>query len=254
MSNPNSKERFTERVDSYVKYRPSYPVEALDFLYAKVGFSENSTIADIGAGTGIFSGLLLDRGSKVVAIEPNGAMRSAAESRYGDNARYASRAASAEETGLAEKSVDHIVCSQSFHWFDRAAAREEFRRVLTPGGKVALIWNSRRTQGTPFLEAFEKLLLDYGTDYDKVAHKNLKPDSFSAFYSEGGPSLDVFASEQRLDADGVKGRLMSSSYCPLPGHPNYEPMMEKLASIFEANQENGFVTIVYDTELYWGSV
>ncbi|GBG08700.1 SAM-dependent methyltransferase [Paenibacillus agaridevorans] len=254
MSSLNSKERFTERVDSYVKYRPSYPAAALDFLYSKVGFSKESIIADVGAGTGIFSGLLLDRGSRVVAIEPNEAMRGAAEKRHADNSRYTSVAASAEVTELEDESVDYIVCAQSFHWFDRAAAREEFRRILKPDGQVALIWNSRRTKGTPFLDQFEQLLLDYGTDYEKVAHKYITPATIASFFRDGGPALDVFASEQRLDAEGVKGRLLSSSYCPLPGHPNYEPMMEKLASIFEANQEKGFVTIVYDTELYWGRV
>lgn len=254
MSNLNSKERFTDRVETYVKYRPSYPVAALDFLYGEVGFSERSIIADIGAGTGIFSGLLLDRGSRVVALEPNEAMREAAVKRYASHPRYASCPGSAERSGLSDESVHHIVCAQSFHWFDRPAAKKEFRRILKPDGKVALIWNSRRTTGTPFLEQFEQLLLDFGTDYENVGHKSITRETLTSFFEDGGPALEVFASEQRLDADGVKGRLLSSSYCPLPGHPNYEPMMERLAEIFKKNAVNGIVTIVYDTELYWGTV
>jgi ubiquinone/menaquinone biosynthesis C-methylase UbiE len=254
MSENNNKERFTDRVDSYVLYRPSYPVAALDFLYSKVGFSEKSIIADVGAGTGIFSGLLLDRGSRVVAIEPNEAMREAAESKFADHPGYATCPFPAEETGLMGQSVDGIVCAQSFHWFDRESAREEFRRILKPDGRVALIWNSRRTNGTPFLEQFEQLLLDYGTDYEKVAHKNITRDTLTSFFRDGGPSLAVFPSAQRLDADGLRGRLLSSSYSPLPGHSNYEPMINRLQTIFEANQEDGSVTIVYDTELYWGVI
>ncbi|MHA6485108.1 class I SAM-dependent methyltransferase [Paenibacillus sp. strain BS8-2] len=254
MSNLDSKERFTERVDSYVKYRPSYPATALDFLYKEVGFSERSIIADIGAGTGIFSGLLLDRGSRVVALEPNEAMRTAAEKRHASHPRYASCPGSAERTGLSEESVHHIVCAQSFHWFDRTAAREEFSRILKPNGHVALIWNSRRTTGTPFLEQFEQLLLDYGTDYEQVGHKYVTMETLGSFFADGGPRLEVFASEQRLDEEGLKGRLLSSSYCPLPGHPNYEPMMEQLTLIFEQCSVNGTVTMTYDTELYWGRV
>lgn len=74
-----NKERFTNRVDKYVKYRPSYPKEAIDYLYTVVGFQQQSEVADIGAGTGIFSRLLLERGSRVTAVEPNQAMREAAE-------------------------------------------------------------------------------------------------------------------------------------------------------------------------------
>ncbi|MDQ6418584.1 class I SAM-dependent methyltransferase [Paenibacillus sp. LHD-117] len=250
----NNKERFTDRVDTYVKYRPSYPQKALDFLYGKVGFSDRSIIADIGAGTGIFSGLLLDRGSRVVALEPNEAMREAAIKQYASHPRYASCPGSAERTGLSEESVHHIVCAQSFHWFDRPAAREEFRRILKPDGRVALIWNSRRTAGTPFLEQFEQLLLRYGTDYEKVGHKNITRQTLSEFFSDDGPALEVFASEQRLDEEGLKGRLLSSSYCPLPGHPNYEPMMERLSVIFKQCAVDGLVTMTYDTELYWGTV
>lgn len=255
MSNLDSKERFTDRVDSYVLYRPSYPAAALDFLYKEIGFSERSIIADIGAGTGIFSGLLLDRGSRVVALEPNEAMRSAAEKRHSSHPRYASCPGSAERTGLSEESVHHIVCAQSFHWFDRPAAREEFRRILKPNGQVALVWNSRRTTGSPFLEQFEQLLLEYGTDYEQVGHKYVTREVLEdTFFADGGPRLEVFAAEQRLDAEGLKGRLLSSSYCPLPGHPHYEPMMEKLAEIFEQCSVNGTVTMTYDTELYWGTV
>jgi len=75
----NNKERFTNRVDMYVKYRPSYPQEAIDYLYNDVGLSAHSEIADIGAGTGIFTKCLLARACHVTAVEPNLAMRQAAQ-------------------------------------------------------------------------------------------------------------------------------------------------------------------------------
>ena len=122
----NSKERFTERVDTYVKYRPSYPREAIDYLYQAVGLEQGSTVADIGAGTGIFTKLLLERGSSVIAVEPNDGMRSAAVEMLAQEPRFLAVAGSAEETTLTEQSIDYIVCAQAFHWFDRAAARSEF--------------------------------------------------------------------------------------------------------------------------------
>ena len=148
----NSRERFSNRVDSYLKYRPSYPKEAIDYLYDFVGLRSNSKIADIGSGTGIFSKLLLERGSYVIGVEPNQAMRVADEQMLESNPNFQTISGSAESTGLPDQSVEFIVCAQAFHWFDRLAAQTEFRRILQPGGRVILIWNSRLTNGTSFRE------------------------------------------------------------------------------------------------------
>lgn len=177
----NSGERFTNRVDSYVKYRPSYPQAAIDYLYNDIGLRPNCKIADIGSGTGSLSKLLLERGSNVIAVEPNQAMREAAEKSLDSNPNFQSRSGSAEATGLPEQSVEFIVCAQAFHWFDRVAAQTEFRRILQPGGKVILLWNSRLTQGTSFREEYDQLLRTYGTDYEQVNHKNISPAILRSF-------------------------------------------------------------------------
>lgn len=111
----NSRERFTSRVDSYLKYRPSYPKEAIDHLYDVVGLRANSNIADIGSGTGIISKLLLERGSDVIGVEPNQGMREAAEQMLISSPKFQSIAGSAESTGLPDQSVEFIVCAQAFH-------------------------------------------------------------------------------------------------------------------------------------------
>lgn len=177
----NNRERFTSRVDSYLKYRPSYPKEAIDHLYEVVGLRASSNIADIGSGTGIISKLLLERGSYVIAVEPNQAMREAAEQMLESNPQFQSIEGSAESTGLPDQSVDFIVCAQAFHWFDRSATQIEFRRILRPGGRVILIWNSRLTNGTPFREEYNHLLHTYGTDYEKVNHKNISQTMLLSF-------------------------------------------------------------------------
>lgn len=250
----DNKERFSDRVDLYVKYRPSYPVEAIDYLYQTIGLNRNSTIADVGAGTGIFSALLLERGSHVTAVEPNLEMRKAAEEKFAKDNHFRALPGSAEKTGLPDQSVDFIVCAQAFHWFDREAAQLEFKRILKPGGKVVLIWNSRRTQGTPFLEEYEQLIQTFGTDYTKVNHKNITPESLSSFFKKGQMQVAQFSNLQVFDFEGLSGRVRSSSYTPVPGDPRYESMMLALRDLFERNKQDGKVFFEYETEIYWGEV
>jgi ubiquinone/menaquinone biosynthesis C-methylase UbiE len=250
----NSKLRFSDRVDTYVKFRPSYPVEAIDYLYGEVGLDAGSVVADIGAGTGIFSRLLLERGSSVVAVEPNNEMRAAAEETLAREPHFLAVAGSAEEATLADESVDYIVCAQSFHWFDREAARKEFNRILKAGGKAALIWNSRMTEGTPFREGYDLLLKHYATDYEKMTHKNISEHDLAAFFKEGTMRVARFTMGQAFDFDGLKGRLLSSSYAPLPEHPNHEPMIAALRQLFDDTSEDGKILFDYETEVYWGDV
>ncbi|WP_407923711.1 class I SAM-dependent methyltransferase [Cohnella fermenti] len=252
----NSKQRFSNRVDTYVKYRPSYPKEALDYLFGEVGFGPGSVVADVGAGTGIFSALLLERGAHVIAVEPNEAMRAEAVGRLaaqgGD--RFEAASGSAEATGLPDASVDGITCAQSFHWFDREATRAEFRRILKPGGRAALIWNNRVTTGTAFLEEYEQLLLGLGTDYAKVNHRNVTREHLEAFFRDGNVREARFAISQRFDFDGLSGRLRSSSYSPAPDTAGFAPMMKALRELFDRNEQGGTVSMDYVTEVYWGEV
>jgi ubiquinone/menaquinone biosynthesis C-methylase UbiE/catechol 2,3-dioxygenase-like lactoylglutathione lyase family enzyme len=249
-----NKERFSNRVDAYVKYRPSYPKEAIDYLYETIGFKPQSVIADIGAGTGKFTQLLLERGSQVTAIEPNQAMREAAEKMFIEEARYSSISGSAEETKLQSHSVDFIVCAQAFHWFDQAAAQVEFRRILKESGKAVLIWNSRLRQGNSFLEEYELLLNKFGTDYAKVNHKNISQEALASFFKDGQLKEARFKISQEFDYDGLSGRLLSSSYIPVIGHPRYAPMMKELSKLFKRNERNGKVFIDYETEVFWGEI
>ncbi|WP_227014047.1 class I SAM-dependent methyltransferase [Paenibacillus psychroresistens] len=237
-----------------MKYRPSYPQEAIDYLFNTVGLNSESEIADIGAGTGIFTQLLLQRGSHVTAVEPNQAMREAAGHMLAGESRYTSVTGSAEETQLQSDSVDYIVCAQAFHWFDQAAAQLEFRRVLKSGGKAALIWNSRLRKGSAFLEQYEQLLNKFGSDYAKVNHSNISQDALIAFFKQGEMKVGRFKISQKVDFDGLTGRLLSSSYIPEIGHPSYEPMMVELSGIFERNNQHGTVSIDYETEVYWGEI
>ncbi len=245
--------RFSDRVANYVTYRPGYPEALIDALQHEVGLSRSSTVADIGSGTGISSDLLLRLGCTVYAVEPNAAMRAAAETRFAGETRFHSVAARAESTTLADASVDAITAGQAFHWFDRNQTRREFVRILRPGGQVALFWNTRRADGTPFLRAYEALLLEFGTDYTQVDHRHVNEAWLAAFFA--GPwQSRIFVQEQVFDRDGVRGRLMSSSYVPGAESPRYQPMLQALDREFDAHQQDGRVRLVYDTELFFGTL
>lgn len=242
--------RFTSRVDNYVRYRPGYPAAALDWLAEVGGLANGSVVADIGSGTGILTGLLLSRGATVYAVEPNDAMRGAAERALTGRAGFVSVATRAEGTGLPDASVDLITAGQAFHWFDAAAARVEFMRILRPGCGVALIWNSRDTRDTGFVTAYEALLHEYAGRYARLRHGS-RMDRVTTLFADGF-QMRVFDHQRSLDYDAVLGGLLSGSYSPLPGDPRYEPMVTQLRHIFATHQRDGQVTMPYRTQVYFG--
>jgi len=233
-----------------VKYRPSYPKAAIDLLEAECGLGEQSVTADLGSGTGILAKLLLERGYRVIGIEPNDDMRGAAERLLEGYPRFDSVSGRAEATTLASNSIDLITVAQAFHWFDRGRAREEFLRILRQNGWVALIWNVRQTDTTPFLRSYEAVLREHAPDYGKATHQNIGCDDLRGFFSPSGYTTRAFENEPRLNFESLKGRLLSSSYSPEPGHPDHDAMVRALRQAFERHEERGEVAIKYTTEVH----
>ncbi len=177
-------------------------------------------------------------------------MRAAAEQLLRGHPGFRSVKGTAEASALEAASVDMAMAGQAFHWFDIDRARIEFLRILKPGGCVALVWNTRKTGATPFLVEYERLLQDLSVDYRQVDHRNVTGESLARFFRDFRKR--TFPNAQEFDFEGLSGRLLSSSYAPLPGHPNFEPMMRELRRIFHQHQVNGVVRFEYDTELYFG--
>jgi len=250
----DSTQRFSNRVDNYTKYRPGYPDEVLTLLRQEGGLSGQSKVADIGSGTGIFTLLLLNEGYAVYAVEPNDAMRDAADEQLSSNKKYHSVKGTAEATTLAEHSVDMIVCAQAFHWFDAQKTKLEFARILKPGGKVALIWNNRQVEADDFSIAYEFLLQQQASDYKRVNHQNLTEADFSAFFKDGHYELAKYPNVQVFDEDGLAGRAFSSSYVPAQDTPEGMEFMKQLKEIFNSYQVDGKVNVRYETEVYLGEV
>ena len=243
----SSTERFSNRVDNYVRYRPHYPKEVLECLQTECGLTKISVIADVGSGTGFLTELFLQNGNAVFAVEPNREMREAAEGLLKDYSNFTSVVGTAEETTLAENSIDFITVGQAFHWFEQDKTRKEFQRILKPQGQVALVWNERRDSG-PLDYAYEQLVRKYSDDYAEVHHKRIDDEVLKHFFGGefGKKTLENF---QTFDFEGLKGRLLSSSYSPEGGHPKHEPMLAELQEIFNAHQVSGRVTVAYDTRL-----
>lgn len=248
----DSTQRFTDRVSDYVKYRPGYPREIVTFLHSTCGLADGAQVADIGAGTGISARLFLDAGHPVVAVEPNQAMRAAADEWLKDYAGYTSVAGTGEATSLDSASVDLVIAAQAFHWFDPIAARQEFARILRPHGLIALMWNSRLLDGTPFLAGYEALLRRFSDDYQSVSERYGDDASMAVWFGDRLAHMARMPNAQRLDFDGLKGRLMSSSYAPKAGHPNHEPMLAALRELFDRTAQDGTVDFVYETLVYVG--
>lgn len=241
-------ERFSNRVENYVKYRPDYPREIIDYLAAKNALKESSVVADIGCGPGISSRMFLENGNRVFGVEPNAAMLSAAEALWGEMGLTLVNGTS-DATTLDDASVDLIVAAQAFHWFDRQSAKKEFKRILRPQGHVAIIWNERQLDTTPFLQEYEEFLLKFGGDYAAVRHEGVTPSDVREFL---GPQMQTatFRNEQIFDLDGLKGRMLSASYMPVEGAPVFNEMIDELRALFAKHERGGRINILYDTNVY----
>ncbi|MFS8443188.1 class I SAM-dependent methyltransferase [Xanthomonas campestris pv. raphani] len=252
MAAPSSAQRFNDRVAAYVRYRPSYPPQVLRWLHEQLGVTPANHVADIGAGTGISSRLFLEAGYPVTAVEPNPAMREAAQQWLASYAKFRAVDGTAEATGLADASVDVVSAAQAFHWFDMLALRAEWARILKPGGLAVVYWNSRELDSTAFLRGYEQLLLDYGTDYTAVAERYQDDATMQAWFGEGFVAMAKFPNVQQLDFEALRGRLLSSSYAPLAHDPRHAPMLAALRTLFDAHAQDGHIDFHYQTRVFAG--
>ena len=247
----NPLDRFSDRVEDYVRYRPGYPSELVETLQTDCGLTKEAVIADIGCGPGNLAALFLENGNTVFGVEPNAAMRAASETALQRFHRFHPIEGCAEATSLPSASADFAVVGQAFHWFEPIATRAEFRRILKAGGWAALIWNER-AGASAFHDDYEAILLRYGTDYQKIRERRRDEESIKRFFEGGELRRGTFAYTQWFDFDGLKGRLLSSSYAPRTGHPSHEPMLNDLRQVFDAHHEAGRVLFQYETTMWYG--
>lgn len=246
-------QRFSDRVADYERWRPGYPRELAPWLVAHCRLAPGDTAADVGCGTGLFARELLAAGLRVVGVEPNAPMRAAADRALAGEPRFASRDGRAEATGLAPRSVKLATAAQAFHWFDVARTREEFVRILEPGGWGALVWNVRRLD-TPFLRGYEDMLLGLAPDYGAGVPEQASEPKIAAFFGASQYRRETFAYAQRFDRAGLRGRLLSSSYVPAPGAPGHAEILVACDALFDGYAQNGVVEFPYDTKVFVGQL
>ncbi|MBI5866508.1 MAG: class I SAM-dependent methyltransferase [Planctomycetes bacterium] len=249
----NATSRFSDRVEAYTRCRPSYPPKLMQTLSAEFGLRAGQDIADVGSGSGISARLFLEQGCRVFAVEPNDAMRAAAEASLRGFAGFNSINGTAESTGLPGDSVDWYVAAQAFHWFRVDAARTEARRILRPAGLALLVWNDRRND-TPFLADYERFLHEHGTDYAAVNHRNVHEGRQIGDFFGGPCETHNFPYRQRFEWNGLLGRVLSSSYIPGPGHPKHAGMLAALRVLFDRHAEGGEIDFAYVTRAVIGQI
>jgi SAM-dependent methyltransferase len=236
--------RFSGRAEDYVRYRPDYPAAAIDHILEGFEHPVRGIVADIGAGTGILSRQLADRGPEVIAVEPNQAMRAAAE----PHARVAWRTGAAEATGLASASVDLVVCAQAFHWFRQREAIAEFHRILLPGGRLVLVWNTR-SRTDPLSRGYIEAIRAVNGDHPAET-RTFEPGVVSAEGWFTRAQVRRFDHGQTLDRAGLLGRATSASYVPKEGEP-FGRLVGMLDALHERHRDaRGFVTLRYVTEVW----
>lgn len=232
--------RFADRASDYALFRPSYPPAAIDAVLEGLPTDRPLVAADIGAGTGISSRPLADRGLRVIAVEPNAAMRETADPRPG--VTFVDGAA--ESTGLGAASVDLVLCAQAFHWFKPVEALAEFRRIVKPRGRLAFLVNERDNE--------DAAMRAYNTAIKAAAERELSEGMRGAIddaLHAAGLAIvpKSFAYAQALSRDGLVGRARSASYIPKEG-PRYEQLLQDLDALWVAHHgADGMVTLGYRT-------
>lgn len=250
----DSVQRFDKTVEDYLKYRPSYPEDIYSLLVNQFDLTPEKVIADIGSGTGFLAKLFLSHGHAVYGVEPNQAMRKAAEIYLNENLNFHSLNGLAEATTLDDESIDWIVVGTAFHWFDVKKTKIEFKRILKSPGFCLVVWNVRNTKQSVLLQDYENLILTYSNDYNKSRAHEFEQTIVEDFFYPFEMKTATFVNKQQFSWDGLKGRLLSTSYSLRDDDPKYHDMIDELKIIFDRHQSNELVEFLYDTKMYYGQM
>lgn len=248
----NPLERFSDRAESYAQYRPHYSAEVIAALRQACDLKPGHIVADVGCGPGMLAEVFLDNGNRVIGVEPNREMRLAGEKYLAGYPNFRMVDGTAEATALDSASVDFVVAGQAFHWFRPPEARIEFARILKPQGWAVLIWHDRDVDSNPFLRAYEAFLRRFAVDYEQVTHKYLASyEAMQRFFAPNAVNLIKQHNQQQLDFDGLRGRILSSSYIPKAGE-RHDVMIAALPQLFSEHAVEGHVVLEYDTKIFYG--
>lgn len=249
-----STEKFSGKADIYSKYRPAYPKKITEYISTFIT-DPRSTIADIGAGTGIFTKCLCYLGCNIICVEPNTDMLMKAAENLCNYEKVTFVRSPAEDTMLAENSVDLVTAAQAFHWFDAEKFRDECRRILKPNGKVMLLWNTIEN-GSELVSQINDISSRYCEDFRTRKGLNTPLNKSSEVLRNFFTEFDtmIFRNDLQYDMQGFIGNRLSRSYSPKESDENYEPYLKELKMLFDKHSADGKITVPNVTECYIGSV
>ncbi|HEU4325132.1 MAG TPA: class I SAM-dependent methyltransferase [Roseiflexaceae bacterium] len=245
---------YSRIVENYARYRPRYPERLVDLLRAECGLAPEHTVADVGTGTGQLAELFLRNGNRVYGVEPNPEMLAAAVLLLRAYPAFTGVAAPAEATSLPDRSVDFVAVGNAFHWFEHGQARREFARLLVPDGWVVLVWNLERNNGSPFADAFEhvwRTYIDPSARFGRGGERAL-PAYLTDFFGAGNLHQTSLDNRQVCDLTALQGLAQSFLKAPRPGDQRHTAMQGELQALFEQYQQDGVVTLEYDTAVVYG--
>jgi SAM-dependent methyltransferase len=241
---------FGGEADAYERARPSYPPDAVAWLAAALTVGPGRTVIDVAAGTGKFTRLLAPFGSDLRAVEPVPEMRALLAATV-PGVQVVS--ALAEALPFTDGAADAITVAQAFHWFDAPTALREFHRVLSPGGRVGLIWNARdRSVGWvdavwSIMDRVEKRAP--WRDHDAWRETAFVDQPWFAPLAEA-----TFHHEQVLTPDEVVDRVRSVSHVAVLPASEHVAVLDEVREVLDgdpATSGRSVVALPYRVDAYW---
>ncbi|MGF1448134.1 MAG: class I SAM-dependent methyltransferase [Opitutales bacterium] len=250
MSDPA--QRYKRRGNEFAPFREVFPPAVFNLFHDACGLEPGSPVADVSSADGNFSRLLLERGYRVFAVERLAWLREMAQQELGDNPSFECLRGRTDATTLADSSMEAAVVCGPLPWQEIFNAREEFRRILQPGGWLFLVRNVHGSADAELLQSFDNLLVEFGTDYRAAGNGPVTAKDFENFFGHRQFEHCLFPNAQTMNWESFKGRLLASCYAPGPGHPDCPPMLRRLRQIYEAHQSYSEVHLPYDTAVTFG--
>lgn len=238
---------FGRAADVYERARPEYPPDAVAWLADRLSLRPDRVVVDLGAGTGKLTRLLVPTGARMIAVEPQAEMRAVLERAVPE---AEAREGTAEALPLADSSADAVTVASAFHWFEPAKALPEIARVLCPGGRLAVVFNTRDSESELQRELTE-LLRPHGVPTSRM--RDLDTAAILAGSEEfGSTEYAEFRHEQRFDAGGLVERVASISYVALLPDEDRGEFLQRVRELGE-RQEAPFA-FPYVTQVWVGRV
>jgi SAM-dependent methyltransferase len=227
---------FAEVAGAYERGRPGYPEEAVRWLAG----DEARDVVDLGAGTGKLTRALVELGHRVTAIEPLPEMLelipAAAPGAF-------AILGNAEIIPLPDAHADVVTCAQSFHWFDHPVALREIARVLRPGGRLALVWNTR-DEGDPWVARLSAAIGSESIGENDVE----EPIAASDLY--GPVERATFRFEQLLGRELLLDLVLSRSYCAKLSAVERTPVLDAVGALYDEVAGPDGIRLPYVTECF----